>query len=343
MGWYEAVGRRVFFAMDPETAHRVAQRLLGLPLPWSSIGGAIDDPALRTELAGVPLRNPIGLAAGFDKRCAHLDALGSLGFGYVVGGTVTRRPRAGNARPRITRDVKRMSMTNAMGLPNPGAAEVARSLAQGRRTCPRFVSVADEAVDDAVAAFKLVEPLADGIELNASCPNVSWGRDRDNEAHLRALVTAFRVRTNKPVLVKLPPFVTPTQREVVLALARICAEAGADGLTASNARPVRDARLSVGAGGLSGRALWPRTPEIVADLRHAIGNGTTIQACGGVFSAVDVRACLDAGATTVQVYAALIFQGPGLPGKLTRELAGRARARGPAATDPAGAASSADG
>jgi dihydroorotate dehydrogenase len=335
MGWYEAVGRRVFFAMDPETAHHVALRLLGLPLPWSRIGGAVEDPLLATDIAGVGLRNPIGLAAGFDKSCEHLDALGALGFGYVVGGTVTRRARAGNPRPRIARDKTRMSMTNAMGLPNPGSATVARSLARTRSTCPRFVSLADEAVDDAVAAFKLVEPLVDGIELNASCPNVSWGRDRDNEAHVRALVTAFRVRTNKPLLVKLPPFVTPTEREVVLALARICADAGADGLTASNSRPVRHGRLSVGAGGLSGRALSKLTPMIVADVRDAVGGAASIQACGGVFSADDVRSCLEAGAATVQVYTALIFEGPGLPGMLTRGLADRAGTGGLAPSDPA--------
>src|SRR3989442_1656528 len=92
MGWYEAVGRRLFFSLDPERSHRLAHRLLGLPLPWRTIGGAVDDPALRTSLAGIALRNPIGLAAGFDKTCAHLDALGSLGVGYVVGGAARARP-----------------------------------------------------------------------------------------------------------------------------------------------------------------------------------------------------------------------------------------------------------
>ncbi len=103
MGWYSAVGRPLFFALPPETAHRVAGVTLTLPLPWRRIGGAVDDPRLEASLAGIPLRNPIGLAAGFDKTCAHLDALGELGFGYVVGGTVTRTPRVGNARPRIVR------------------------------------------------------------------------------------------------------------------------------------------------------------------------------------------------------------------------------------------------
>src|SRR5204863_1911350 len=152
------------------------------------IGAVPDDPTLATSMAGVALRNPIGLAAGFDKTCRRLDALGMLGFGYVVGGTVTRRPRTGNARPRLVRGPDAGALVNAMGLPNPGADAVARTLLRTPRTAARFVSVADEAIEDAVTTVDVVAPHADGVELNASCPNVSWGRDRDNEAHLRALV-----------------------------------------------------------------------------------------------------------------------------------------------------------
>src|SRR3990170_3917448 len=121
MGLYRAVVQPLFFALPPELAHRLANRLLGLPLPWERIGGAEADPALEVTLAGIRLRNPIGLAAGFDKTCAHLAALDRLGFGYVVGGTITRAPRAGNPKPRIVRYRSRGSMVNAMGLPNPGA------------------------------------------------------------------------------------------------------------------------------------------------------------------------------------------------------------------------------
>ena len=99
MGLYRAAARPLFFALPPEAAHRVANRLLGLPLPWERIGGVTRDPALEVSLAGVELANPIGLAAGFDKTCAHLDSLGRLGFGYVVGGTITRAPRVGNPKP----------------------------------------------------------------------------------------------------------------------------------------------------------------------------------------------------------------------------------------------------
>ena len=329
MDWYRAVARPLFFALPPEAAHRTAGALLGLPLPWRRIGRAVEDPVLSTAVAGIPLRNPIGLAAGFDKSCAHLGALGALGFGYVVGGTVTREPRTGHPKPRIARYPDRASMVNAMGLPNPGAAAAAvRLRASGPGPSPRIVSLADEAVEDALAALDEVAPVADGIELNASCPNVSWGRDRDNEAHLRELVTGFVARLQVPLFVKLPPFASPVEREVVLALARIAQEAGAKGLTCSNTRPVGDARVSMGQGGLSGRALWPGTVENVAAIREATGHARPVNACGGVSSADDLLSCLEAGAATVQVYSALIFEGPGIVGALTRGLRDRIRAHG---------------
>lgn len=339
MGWYRVAGRRAFFAMPPESAHRAAGALLGLPLAWRRLGGADADPILATTLAGVPLRNPIGLAAGFDKTLRHLDALGALGFGYVVGGTITRAARAGTPRPRIARSPSHRSMTNAMGLPNPGAEPAAGNLARtANGPAPRFVSVADEDLADAVATVGLLAPLADGIELNASCPNVSWGRDRDQEAHLRELIEAFAAKTDRPVIVKLPPFVTETEREVVLALALVAQDAGAAGLTSANTRLVVDARLATGQGGLSGRALWPDTLKQVAALREAVGPDLALNACGGIFTADDVVACLDAGATTVQIYSALIYEGPGVVGQLTHGLAGHLHARALAPEGNAGTA-----
>jgi dihydroorotate dehydrogenase len=326
MGWYSAVGRPLFFALPPEAAHRVARAALTLPLPWARIGRSTDDPTLATTLAGIPLRNPIGLAAGFDKTCSHLDALGALGFGYVVGGTVTRELRRGNPKPRIVRYPSRRAMANAMGLPNPGAVRAAGNMSRARAGAPRLISLADEALDDVLQALELLEPHVHGIELNASCPNVSWGRDRDNEAHLRGLVTAIRARTPKPVFVKLPPFTTSVERGVVLALVSVAQESGASGLTCSNTRPVRDARLSMGAGGLSGSALFERTPAIVAEVHAVTGGELPINACGGVSSGADALTCLEAGATTVQIYTSLVYQGPTVAGSLIRELSEARRA-----------------
>ncbi|HEU4356509.1 MAG TPA: dihydroorotate dehydrogenase 2 [Actinomycetota bacterium] len=330
MGLYRAVVRPAFLALPPEGAHRLAQRLLGLPLPWERIGGATADPALARTLAGIPLANPIGLAAGFDKTGAHLDSLGRLGFGYVVGGTFTRAPRAGNPKPRIVRYRSRGSMANAMGLPNPGAEAASRTLARVRRTGPRLASVADEALEDVLATHALLEPHVDGVELNASCPNVSWGRDRDNEAHLAAILRELGARRQTPLFVKLPPFRAEVEREVVLALARIAVEGGADGLVCSNTRPVSEPRLAVGTGGLSGRALFEDTVRIVVEVRAASDGAVPIVACGGVSSAADALACLQGGAAAVQVYTALVDRGPRLVGELTAGLANALRGNGAA-------------
>lgn len=319
MGLYSALGRPVLFALPPETAHRIALGMLGLPLPWELIGGARDLPQVPVRLAGIGLANPVGLAAGFDKGCERLAQLGRIGFGYVVGGTVTREPRAGNPRPRIRR-LPGGSMVNAMGLPNPGVEVAAKRLASTLRTAPRIASIADESRDDVTFGFRLLEPHVDAIELNASCPNVSWGRDRDNETHLRELLDALRDR-RVPLFVKLPPFRSDVEREVVIALARIAVEGGADALTCSNTRPVEEPALAVGRGGLSGRALSEDTPRIVAAVASATHRAVPINACGGISDPATARACLDAGATTVQVYTGLLGVGPRLPSSIVRELA----------------------
>lgn len=315
MGWYETFGRRAFFALDPERSHRLALALLALPLPWRAIGHAPEVRGLATEIAGLPLANPVGLAGGFDKGCARMGALGRLGFGYVVGGTVTHLPRQGNARPRIARSPERRALVNAMGLPNPGAAVVAARLARARRTTSRWVSLADESIDDAVAALDLVAPHADAIELNASSPNAGWTH---RAAHVGELTEAFVARTDRPVFVKLPPFVDAETREGVLAMAAAAAGGGAAGLTCGNTIPIEDARMSTGRGGLSGGPLTAQTPGIVAAVREHTGGRLPIHACGGIFTAQEARACLDAGAATVQVYTGLIYEGPGIVGELLR-------------------------
>ena len=316
-GWYGAVARPAFFALPPEASHRVATALLALPLPWERIGGAVSDPALERDLCGVRLPNPIGLAAGFDKTCRHLDALGRVGFGFVVGGTVTRHQRDGNPKPRIARTPRRRAIVNAMGLPNPGAQAVAATLARTRRTAPRFASVADEALADAIETVDLLAPHVDGIELNASSPNAPW---RHDPKHMETLLAAFRDRTDRPVLLKLPPYTDEVDRNTVLDLARAAVAAGADGLVCSNTVPVPDERLAAGRGGLSGGPLTELTPRIVDEVAAATGRSVPIVACGGIFTAHDVHRCLDAGAVAVQLYTGLIYRGPAIVGELTRGL-----------------------
>jgi dihydroorotate dehydrogenase len=337
MGWYEVVGRRLFFSLDPERAHAVALRLLGLPLPWARIGGAVADPALRTTVCGIPVVNPFGLAAGFDKSCARLTQLGELGFGYVVGGTLTRAPRAANPRPRCARSPARGALVNAMGLPNPGAAAATAHLVANRRTAPRWVSLADEAVADVVAAFDLVAPHADAIELNASSPNAGWSH---RATHVGEVVRELVARARVPISVKVPPPDPSDDRGTVFAIAAAAQAAGAAAITCANTVPVRDPRLSTGRGGLSGLPLRERTPAHIRALRSATGGELEVHASGGVFDADDAWACLEAGAASVQVYTGMIFRGPAIVGALTRGLAARLRSAGLVLSDLAGSASS---
>jgi dihydroorotate dehydrogenase len=332
------VARRLFFALPPEAAHRLAGAILRFPLPWRRIGGVPADPPLELEVAGIRLRNPVGLAAGFDKSCRYLPALTELGFGYVVAGTVTRRPRRGNLKPRIIRRSRRGAVVNSMGLPNRGAGFAAERLRSVRAAGPVLISLADEDREDILWNHALLEPLVQGVELNVSCPNVSWGRDRDNEDHLRRLLRELGARRSKPLFVKLPPFRTAPEREAVLALARIAHEGGADGLTCFNSLPVDEPGLASGSGGLSGRPLLEHTVTGVVEVKEATAGALPINACGGVFSAGDARACLEAGATTVQVYTGFVYEGPGVIRRITEgirtragELGGRARSR---AADP---------
>lgn len=323
-GWYGTVGRPAFFALPPEASHRVATSLLSLPLPWERIGGVVDDPSLQVELCGIRLRNPVGLAAGFDKTCRHLGPLGRLEFGFVVGGTITRAPRKGNAKPRIVRAAERRAIVNSMGLPNPGAEAAATNLSRAAGTAPRFASVADEDLSMAIETVGLLAPHVAAIELNASSPNAPW---RHDPAHMTRLLEAFRVCTDRPLLLKLPPFTTDEDRTTVLDLARAAVEAGAHGLVCSNTLPVEEPQLATGRGGLSGGPLTERTPRTVSDVAAATGRAVPIVACGGIFTAEDVRRCLDAGASAVQLYTSLIYRGPGIVGSLTRGLL---RGRAPA-------------
>lgn len=327
MDWYRSVARPVLFALPPEAAHEIVQRLLALPLPWQRLGGAGPDRSLRLDLAGVQLSNPVGLAAGFDKTGRRVGALGRIGFGYVVCGTFTHLPRRGLARPRIVRYARGGSMANAMGLPNPGAREAARALGRAPRTSPRVASIADQDLPDVLETHAVLERHVDAIELNASCPNVSWGRDRDNEAHLASLVRELGRRRTVPLFVKLPPFRSDVERDVVLSLARIAQEGGVDALTCSNTVPVAEERLSAGSGGLSGRALLEGTISNVRQVRAATGGEMPINASGGVFTSADALACIEAGATTVQIYTGLVFGGPRVVAEITSGLSDALRTR----------------
>ena len=324
--WYRRLVRPLLFRLPPETAQQVAERVLAARSFWRLAASLHADGAAHASMAGIPLRNPVGLAAGFDKRCALLDPLGDLGFGYVVGGTVTFDARPGNPRPRLLRLPERESLINALGFPSEGLGPAARRLRALRRR-PAVVLVSIAALDEAETerCLEVLEPLVEAIELNISSPNTEGLRRFQEPGPLRALLERLNARRTKPLFVKLPPYRDEPQRESVLSLVRVCAEVGVSGVTAINTVPTDEPRMAMGRGGISGAAILADMLRIIPELPREAGAGMTINACGGISSAAAAAAALDAGADTVQLYTALVYRGPGVVRQITGGLASRER------------------
>ena len=321
--WYRQLVRPLLFRLPPEAALRVADAALAVRPVWRAyarqLGGAAN--VLERTVAGVPLRNPIGLAAGLDKQCAYLDSLGDLGFGYVVGGTVTRHPRPGNPKPRVLRLPERESLVNSLGFPSDGLDAVAARLRRrSSGPAPVFVSIAALEEEDTEACLTALEPLVSGVELNISSPNTQGLRRFQEPQALRALLERLNVRRTKPLFVKLPPYADDAGREQVLQLLGVCVATGVSGVTAINTVPVEEPRLAMGRGGLSGRAVLDDMLRIIPELRREAGPELIINACGGIATSGDVRRALDAGADTVQLYTAMVYGGPGVAGAICRGL-----------------------
>lgn len=326
---YARLLRPMLFRLEAETAQRVAEAALSLRPLWRAAAPLLRprDPRLETTLCGLRLASPVGLAAGYDKDCRHLASLAGLGWGYLVGGTVTAEPRPGNPPPRVLRYPDREALVNALGFPGPGAERVYQHLAASRRYTggvPVVVSIAGVTTEEVLSCLRRLEPLADAVEVNVSSPNTQGLAAFHEPGALARLVEALGQVRRKPMLIKLPRASALGHGAEglarLLALAEAAISAGADGLTVANTRPVEEPRLSTGRGGLSGRPLLEETVAMVAAVRERVGDGPAINACGGVFTGGDVRRLLGAGATTVQVLTALIYRGPGVVRALHREL-----------------------
>ncbi len=323
---YRALIRPLLFSLPAETAQGFSEALLRISPLWSLLAPLLhgDSPRLRTEMAGISLASPIGLAAGFDKDFRLLSGLAAMGFGYLTGGTATLGPRPGNARPRLLRDVSREALVNSLGFPGKGAERAAKQMRGYAKRAPLVASIAGTEISHLIECRQTAEPHAAAIEVNISSPNTAGLRAFHDPAALAELLTGVREGAKKPLFVKLPPYSDAHDaRRDGLALARVCADAGVDGLTVANSRPVEDARLAVGSGGLSGRPLFADTLRMVRETRAEVGDGLeglSINACGGIFTGAEAFDALRAGATTVQIYTALVYRGPATVGRIKAEL-----------------------
>ena len=330
MNFYRHIIRPLLFRLPAEYAYHLGADALRPRTLWKALAavGAFQAPDTPVEVAGIPLKNPIGLAAGFDKDCNILPGLSALGFGYLTCGTVTRDVRAGNPSPRLLRDASREAIINSFGFPSVGLEVAARNLERGRERVngvPIVASVSGTEIGDIVACHRRLQPLSEAVEVNISSPNTAGLRMFHDARVLRELLDAINEDKTRPLFIKMPPF--PIQEadadahDLILSLAEICVEAGVDALSVANTQPVANDRLAVGSGGLSGKPILDDTVRMVSEVRARIGDAAAINACGGIFDADDARRALDAGADTVQLLTGMVYRGPRVAVHMARRLA----------------------
>jgi dihydroorotate dehydrogenase len=341
--------RRLLFLLPAETAHRLAFGLLRVlhwvPLlsTWLRKACSCADPRLEVTALGHRFRSPVGLAAGFDKNATAYRALGDLGFGFVEVGTVTAEPQPGNPRPRLFRLPQDRAIVNRMGFNNDGALCVAPRLI-GRRRVIVGVNIGktkrvDEsgAIADYQKSARALGPHADYLVVNVSSPNTPGLRNLQAVEKLRPLLLAVKsvlqqTSTDAPLLVKIAPDMSDADID---AIADMALDIGLDGIIATNTTVSREGLGSerakverAGAGGLSGPPLKARSLQVLRRLRARAGTGLLLVSVGGVETADDVWERLQAGATLVQLYTSLVYEGPGLVARLHRDLLARLEREG---------------
>jgi dihydroorotate dehydrogenase len=252
------------------------------------------------------------------------ESLSFLGFGYLTLGTVTVSPREGNPKPRIWRFAND-SLINSMGLPNQGADKIRERLSgrqHNRRAVPIALSISGLSLDDFFDCYLKLELCADVIELNISTPNTSGVRIFQDPMTFEQLLDGIlsKRRTNKPIWVKIPPYFDEKTRENVLELVNICRRKSVNAVTAINTKPVKEPRASIGTAGVSGKEIFGDMLRIVRDIYTDTDGKISINACGGIQSAKNAWSALLAGATTIQLYTGLIYQGPGLVAHVNRGI-----------------------
>jgi dihydroorotate dehydrogenase len=336
--------RPALFCIDPERAHGMA--ITALKLGLGGADRAPNDPILATTVCGLKFPNPIGMAAGFDKEAAVPDALLALGFGFSEAGTVTPLPQPGNSKPRMFRLVEDEAVINALGFNSGGLGPyVANLKARRARNASGIVGanvgknkVSTDAIADYVTGIEAVTSLADYLVVNISSPNTPGLRALQARKEIQALIEAALAARGRSVVrgAGVPPLfvkIAPDLDDAALAdIAEVARSTRVDGLIMGNTTIARPASLrsrDKGAtGGLSGRPLMAPSTERLGALYKLLEGTLPLIGVGGVASGADAYAKIRAGASLVQLYSALVYHGPGLVGRIKRDLAQSLRADG---------------
>jgi dihydroorotate dehydrogenase len=330
LGALYPLARPVFRRLDPETAHALTLTSLSLlaPFAWRQA----DDPRLRVRAFGLDFPNPVGLAAGFDKNAEVPRTMLAFGFGFVEVGSITPLPQSGNPRPRIFRLEEDAGVVNRLGFNNQGLEAAKRRLQSFDRAAGIIgVNVgankdASDRVADYVRGFTELAPLASYVTVNISSPNTPGLRGLQNRDELEQLLGKLataraKLANSVPLVVKIAPDLDDAALGDIAAIALA---AKIDGLIVSNTTISRPASLKSGnareTGGLSGAPLFELSTEVLRKVHRLTEGRLTLIGVGGIGSGADAYAKIKAGATLVQLYTALTYEGPGLVARIKREL-----------------------
>lgn len=318
MSVYELV-KPALFKIDPELIHHLSVAA-GKSFSWALPSFFnFEDPRLETEIVGVKIKNPVGLAAGFDKNGLLVDLIKALGFGFMEVGSVTFRPSHGNPKPRLFRLKADEALINRLGLNNDGAKLVASRI---KNSFPIGVNIAktndptlidEEAFEDFASGYESASEVGSFHVLNVSCPNTEDGKTFEEPSALDSLLKRLN-RSTKPLLVKLSPDLDETLLKENIS---VCEANKVDGYVLSNTTTKRENLLedpvyvgSIGRGGLSGRPLYEKLPRRISVVRDIVGKDKTIIGVGGIDSPERAFEVLRSGANAIELYTGLVYKGP---------------------------------
>ncbi len=334
--------RSLLFLRDPEKVHyftvKSLRRTLSIPgvQSWWRRKYVITDELLKTRVFGIEFKNPVGLAAGFDKNATAYPDLEDCGFGFIEIGTVTPRPQPGNDKPRLFRLKQDEAIINRMGFNNDGVEAVAKRLKNrktdlviGGNIGKNKTTPNELAADDYRTAFIGLYPFVDYFVVNVSSPNTPNLRDLQEKEPLKNLLFQLKELNaeqpkEKPILLKIAPDLTETQLDDIV---EIVLETRIDGVIATNTTISREnlrtpaAEIErIGMGGLSGKPLTQRSTEVIRYLSEKSAGAFPIVGVGGIHSSEDAIAKLEAGASLVQLYTGFIYEGPELVSSINRAI-----------------------
>ncbi|MBI9042003.1 quinone-dependent dihydroorotate dehydrogenase [Lutibacter sp.] len=339
---YKSIIRPLFFLFDPEKIHhftfsliKTLSKIPGIPLVFRTLF-QVNDKKLERQLFGLTFKNPVGLAAGFDKNAVLYNELSNFGFGFIEIGTVTPKAQEGNPKKRVFRLKADNGLINRMGFNNNGIATAIEKLKHnkgnvliGGNIGKNTDTMPAEYTSDYLACFEALHPYVDYFVLNVSCPNVGSHAKLTDKDYLVELITAVQKvnathAQQKPILLKIAPDLNTVQLDEVI---EIVAATKIDGIIASNTSTIREGLkatqeqlATIGNGGLSGKPIKDRSTAVIKYLADTSNKAFPIIGVGGIHSAEDALEKLAAGADLIQIYTGFIYEGPALVKKINKAI-----------------------